>query len=451
MHILVVGSGGREHALAWHFARTGHVVTVAPGNAGIARTLACRAPRESGNAGYVALARELGVDLVVVGPEQPLVDGLVDALAAASIPAFGPTQSAARLEGSKAFMKDVCRAAGVPTADFVVARTTDARSRDAAHAWLAERAARGVGAVVKADGLCAGKGVTVCTDAREAARELDAMLAGRFGAASAAVVVEDLLPGDEVSLFALCDGDDCALFSGARDHKRLLDGDRGPNTGGMGAVAPVDDARVATFVKERVVRPVLDEMQRRGAPFRGVLFCGLMVRRVAAAGTGPIIGSAGNAGDVDVQVLEFNVRFGDPETEALLLAMPMDLAPILADVAGGRPLPADLDLRAQKHSAVVVVASRGYPDAPEKGARIEGLDDANALAGARVFCAGVADKDGALVANGGRVLVVGATGDDRAQAITRAYDAVARLRMDGMQVRRDIGATSDDASRTGGT
>lgn len=416
MDILVVGSGGREHALAWHLARAGHNVTVSPGNDGIRRQLRCEAPPSADVSGFVAVARKVGAQLVVVGPEQPLVDGLVDALDAAGIPAFGPSQAAAQLEGSKAFMKEVCRAAGVVTADFVVVQRTDE-----ARAFLDERVRKKRGAVVKADGLCGGKGVVVCSNARDAASVLADFLGGRFGAASKRVVVEDLLFGEEVSLFALCDGEDAVMFSGARDHKRLLDDDEGPNTGGMGAVAPLEDETLRERTLVEVVRPVLAEMKRRGAPFRGILFCGLMVK------------------DGAPQVLEFNVRFGDPETEALLLGMPVDLAPALLAVAQKKRLPEGLDLRAQQRSAVVVVAAAGYPEAPKKGAPIYGLDEANAVPGARVFCAGVGASNGNLVASGGRVLVVGGSGESFADALDTAYTAVRKLDMPGMQFRSDIG------------
>jgi phosphoribosylamine---glycine ligase len=420
MDILVVGSGGREHALAWHLARTGHTVTVSPGNAGIAQQIRCEPPPRDGVQGFVDVAHKVGAELVVVGPEQPLVDGLVDALAHAGIAAFGPTQSAARLEGSKAFMKEVARAAGVHTADFVAVT-----SAEDARAFLEARIHSGKGAVIKADGLCAGKGVVVLKDAREGLAVVQDFLAGRFGDASKTVVVEDLLEGDEVSLFALCDGEDALMFSGARDHKRLKDGDEGPNTGGMGAVAPLEGALMGDALRartlEEIVRPTLREMKRRGAPFRGILFCGLMVKHGAP------------------QLLEFNVRFGDPETEALLLGMPMDLAPALHAVARGERLPAGLELRAQRKSAVVVVAAEGYPDAPKKGAVISGLDEANAVHNARVFCAGVAAHGDALVASGGRVLVVGGQGESFAEALDVAYAAVAKIRMPGMQFRSDIG------------
>jgi phosphoribosylamine--glycine ligase len=433
MKILVVGSGGREHALAWRLsAGSGrapglvHEVLVAPGNAGIARTFRCRPVVSVDD--VVVLARAESVDLVVVGPEAWLDKGLIDALDDAGIPAFGPRQAAARLESSKAFMKDVARAAGVPTADFVVVE-----SSAAAADFLASRRGRGV--VVKADGLCAGKGVVVCNDVDDARTELAAMLGEadgvpRFGEASRVVVVEDLLGGEELSVFALCNGDDAVILGAARDHKRIGDGDTGPNTGGMGAVGPLGGAEgvdddLLDDVRARFVLPTLRELHRRGAPFRGVLFVGLMLD--------PAKG---------VSLLEYNVRFGDPETEALLFAIDVDFAPLLLACAQGTPLPADLTATLRRHSscgAAVVVAAEGYPLAPEKGAPIVGLMAADALADVQCFCAGVAQGSFGLVVDGGRVLAIagrGATFDD---ALDRAYAGVACIQIEGAQYRTDIG------------
>ncbi|MCC7074713.1 MAG: phosphoribosylamine--glycine ligase [Deltaproteobacteria bacterium] len=441
MRVLIVGSGGREHALAWRLARgagtaplSDREMVVAPGNAGMARDFArwgpgrarCAPLPRGGVDGVVALARAERADLVIVGPEQPLVDGVVDALAAADILCFGPSAAAARLEGSKAFMKDVCARAGVRGAAFVATSRVDEARR-----FIDERVRAGLGVVVKADGLCAGKGVVVCPHAPDAVAVVEDMLgvgraAPRFGDASRTVVVEDLLPGVELSVFALCDGHDAALFGAARDHKRLHDEDRGPNTGGMGAVGPLDQrhgvpASMLAEVKERVVLPVLAELRARGAPFRGLLFAGLMVD-----------------GGVP-QVLEFNVRFGDPETEALLLALDVDLLPALVAVARGERLP-PVALQSADKAAVVVLAAAGYPDDPQQGAIIEGLEQAEQVQGAQVFCAGVAeDPAGHLAVAGGRVLVVGGRGASFDDALDRAYRAVDRIRIAGAQVRRDIG------------
>lgn len=435
MKILVVGAGGREHALAWRLSAgagtapsSAHDVIVAPGNAGIARTFRCMPVASVGD--IVALAQAEAVELVVVGPESWLDAGLVDALGVAGIPAFGPAQAPARLESSKAFMKDVVRAAGVPTADFVVARTVAD-----ADAFLQARVGRG--AVVKADGLCAGKGVVVCADVDDARRELAVMLGDggsdpRFGEASRAVVVEDLLGGDELSVFALCTGDDAVILGAARDHKRLGDGDTGPNTGGMGAVGPlraahgVDDALLEDL-RQRFILPTLRELSARGMPFRGVLFAGLMLD--------PVVGPT---------LLEFNVRFGDPETEALLFALDTDLAPVLLACARGEAIPAALSasLQAQQTcGAVVVIAAEGYPHDPEKGAPIVGLMAADALPDVQVFCAGVGRGAFGLVVDGGRVLAVAGRGPTFDVALERAYAGVACIQIEGGQHRTDIGAS----------
>lgn len=458
MKVLVVGSGGREHALAWRLGdgrmnesdvkiAEGREIIVCPGNAGIAREFRCEPPRGFGIDGIVQLAKDEKVDLVVVGPEQFLVDGLVDSLARAGIPAFGPDKGAARLEGSKAFMKSVCARAGVATAGFVATSRLDEARR-----FIDERARSGKGVVVKADGLCAGKGVIVCKNAKEAVDAARDLLGGsdphtgakppRFGDASRTIVVEDFLPGDELSVFAICDGHDAVLFGAARDHKRLQDGDQGPNTGGMGAVAPLTDAQgvpasMLSRIRESVFLPVLDELRARGAPFRGLLFAGLMVN------------------DGEVRVLEFNVRWGDPETEALMVATRADLLPMLFTVAKGERLEKGITLdiangtagagAGDSKAAVIVVAAEGYPDNPLKGALIEGLEEAERCDGVKVFCAGVhkapsvAGGGDTLRVGGGRVLAICGQGATFAQAIDRAYAAVDKVRIAGAQVRRDIG------------
>ena len=416
--ILVVGSGGREHALAWHLRGgatpiKGRELLVCPGNAGIAREIRCEAPRGAGVQGIVQLARDERVDLVVVGPEQWLADGLVDALAQAGIAAFGPTQAAAKLESSKAFMKAVCTRAGVATAGFVATKHVD-DARD----FIDSRAR-------------AGKGVVVCADPSAAMAAVEDMLAGpckapRFGEASRTIVIEDLLPGEELSVFAICDGYEPVLFGAARDHKRLGDNDQGPNTGGMGAVAPLSDAQgvpaaMLSRLRESVFLPVLDEMRARGAPFRGLLFAGLMID------------------DGAVRVLEFNVRFGDPETEALMLATSTDLAPMLMAVAQGERLAAG-QVPCEQRAAAVVLAAEGYPHAPQSGALIEGLEDAERVEGAKIFCAGmVRDDEGRLRVSGGRVLAVCGQGPSFAIALDRAYAAADKIRISGAHMRRDIG------------
>ena len=453
--IVVVGSGGREHALAWRLARgaagvsdRGDVpharrdVVVVPGNDGIARSFLCAPEATSTLAIADACA---GADLVVVGPEKYLDDGLVDVLAARGVPCFGPSKAAARLESDKAFMKDIARAAGVQTADFV---TVTADSRAAGHAFIDERAARGQGVVVKASGLCAGKGVVVVSanDVASAHGELDAMLGGvlkgkdaapRFGDASRTVVLEDLLPGQELSVFALCNGDDCVILGAARDHKRIFDGDQGPNTGGMGAVGPlgaddgVSDALLSRL-KKTVFVPTLRELARRGTPFRGVLFAGLMIDSRGASG-----------GDDVVMLLEFNVRFGDPETEALLFAIDVDIAPLLLACATGAPLPQASSLvpAGSDKGAVVVVAAEGYPEDPVAGGPILGVFDAAAVPLADVFFAGVKNGPFGLIANGGRVLAVCGRGATFDHALDAAYAAVGHVRLEGGQHRTDIGAS----------
>lgn len=434
--ILVLGSGAREHAIAHRLAcgaedrpRKDRRVVVCPGNAGIAREHDVVPAPGGGAEAYVALARAEGADLVVVGPEQPLVDGVVDALSAAGIQALGPTREAARLEGEKSYMKRALDEAGVPTARW--GAFEDAAAADAFLASLGEGRA-----VVKADGLCAGKGVVVAKDleeARAAVREMLGTDSGkpRFGEASRRVVVEGFLPGVELSVIALCDGERAVAFAPARDHKRLLDDDEGPNTGGMGAVAPLGAAHgvppaLLERIDDEVFRPVLARMRARGAPYRGFLYAGLMID-----------------GD-DVRVLELNVRFGDPEAQAVLFGTPLDLLPLLDAVAGGGSLPAELSFATSlvercRPSVTVVCAAAGYPEAPVKGATLHGLDEAAAREGVKLFYAGVAGDGDRLTASGGRVLSVTAVGATVREARERAYDAADRVTFEGKQLRSDIG------------
>ncbi len=426
MKIVVVGGGGREHALAWRLAcgagqrpRADRCVVVVPGNAGIASFFRCRGLSAATCDAVMKVVVDEEPDLVVVGPENFLDLGVVDACLAAGIPCFGPTAAAAALESSKAFMKDVARAAGVPTADFVV--VTEVAQ---AEAFLASRRDRGV--VVKACGLAGGKGVVVCDDVDDARLHLQEFLAGRFGDASRTVVLEDRLSGAELSVFALCDGDDAVVLGAARDHKRLYDDDTGPNTGGMGAVGPLGDeegvsAAFLEDVRQRFFVPTLVEMKARGLPFRGVLFAGLMFD-----GTQP-------------SLLEFNVRFGDPEAEVLLSAFDVDLVPVLLAVARGEPLPAGLRFEPKLKVAVVVVAAPGYPEAPERGAPITGLYRAQRQPEVQVCCAGVSAGSFGLVVDGGRVFAVSARAQTFDAALDFAYRAVDRLHFEGLQVRRDIG------------
>ena len=407
MRVLLIGSGGREHALAWALAASPLLTRlwVAPGNPGIA-ALAELAPIAVDDiAGLVAFAQQNAVDLVLPGPEAPLVAGIADAMAAAGVACCGPSAAAARLEGSKAFAKEVAEAAEIPTARWE--RFTDA----AAARDFASR--RGAPIVVKADGLAGGKGVVVAQTEAEADAAIDRLIA------LGPVVIEECLHGEEVSLFALCDGADAVFLGTARDHKRVGDGDSGPNTGGMGAISPAPgfDPHVAM---ERIVRPVLAEMARRGAPFRGVLFAGLMVTEAGAA------------------LIEFNVRFGDPECQALMARLQSDLLPALAAACEGELGAFELRFRPEA-SCAVVMAARGYPDAPEPGSVIGGLDRAAAVPGALVFHAGTAMRGEQVVAAGGRVLTLCGTGADPAAARSAAYAAAAAVDWPEGFYRRDIG------------
>jgi phosphoribosylamine--glycine ligase len=363
----------------------------------------------------VALASRESADLVVVGPELRLSLGLADRLREAGLAVFGPSQAAARLESSKAFSKDLMARYGIPTARFKI-------FQDAAAAL---RFCRELGAplVVKADGLAAGKGAIVCRTLDEADGALRLCLEeGGFGSAGLTVVVEEFMEGEEASFFVVTDGTSALPFQAAQDHKTIFDGDRGPNTGGMGAYspAPVMDAATERRVMDEIVTPTIAAMAKEGAPYAGVLYVGLMITK-----DGP-------------RVVEFNCRFGDPECQAILPRLDEDILPVFDAVARGRGLPASLRWRPES-SVCVVLASRGYPAAPKVGDRISGLDDAGALPGVNVFQAGTARRDGSLVTAAGRVLGVQALGPDIRSAIARAYEAVDRIRFDGMQWRSDIG------------
>jgi phosphoribosylamine--glycine ligase len=419
MKVLLVGGGGREHALAWALSESPLLskLWAAPGNAGIAELAECVPVAAEDVAGLVAFARDRAVDLVVAGPEAPLIEGLADACAAAGIRCFGPSAAAARLEGSKGFAREVAEAAGVPGPRW--------RRFDDPAAARAYVRARSAPIVVKADGLAAGKGVVVAASVPEAEAAVADIMENRvYGAAAgASVVVEECLIGEEVSFFALCDGERALPLGAAQDHKRVGEGDTGPNTGGMGAYSPPSaftDA-LRDEVMARVVRPTLAEMGRRGAPFRGVLFVGLMLTEA-----GP-------------RLIEFNVRFGDPECQALMLRLRSDLLGALLAACDGRLAEADLRW-SDAHSLVVVMAARGYPGAYRKGTEIRGLDRAAAVPGARVFHAGTtAGPDGTVLANGGRVLGVAATGGTLREARDAAYRAVAAIDWPEGFCRRDIG------------
>ncbi len=418
MRVLVVGSGGREHALAWAIAASPLVDALfcAPGNAGIAEEAECVAIRATDIAGLVGFCRKERIDFVVVGPEAPLVLGLVDALEAEGVPAFGPSAAAAALEGSKSFMKDLCARAGIPTAAY-------RRFRDPAAA-KGYVAARGAPIVVKADGLAAGKGVVVAADLDAALRAVDAALVERrFGDAGGEIVVEDFLDGEEASFFALVDGADALPLAAAQDHKRVGDGDQGPNTGGMGAYSPAPCLTPALEgqVMDRIILPAAAAMARDGRPFKGVLYAGLML-----TGDGP-------------RLLEYNVRFGDPEAQVLAVRLMSDLLPALIAARDGVLRQVDLRWRAEA-ALCVVMAARGYPDEPRRGGEIRGLEAA--AAGdpeVKIFHAGTRRENGRLLADGGRVLGVTALGGDLARARERAYAAVDRIDWPDGFCRRDIG------------
>ena len=420
MRILLVGSGGREHSLAWAITASPlcDELICAPGNAGIAAEdrVTCVPVGAEDVEGLVALARERAIDFVVVGPEAPLVAGLADRLAEAGIKVFGPSAAAARLEASKGFTKDLCARHNIPTAAY-----GQFDEPEAAKAYIRSQ---GAPIVVKADGLAAGKGVTVCETVEQALAAVDeAMVEGAFGGAGASLVIEDCLVGEEASVFALVDGETALPLAAAQDHKRVGDGDTGPNTGGMGAYspAPVVDAALLERVMAEIVRPTVAAMAAEGCPFKGVLYAGLML-----TAEGP-------------KLIEYNVRFGDPECQVLMLRLNSDLLPALIACADGQL--GHLDLRWSDEAAMVVVmAAKGYPGGYEKGTRIEGLEAADALKGVKVFHAGTArDADGAWRASGGRVLGVTARGPDIAAARERAYAAVERIDWPEGFCRRDIG------------
>ncbi len=418
MQVLVVGSGGREHALCWAIAASPLLTKLwcAPGNPGIAQVAECVGIGATDIAALVAFAQDKEVDLVVPGPEAPLVAGIADAMEAAGIPCCGPSRAAAQLEGSKAFAKEICDAAGIPTAQWE--RFDDASS---AREFVRRR---GAPIVVKADGLAAGKGVVVARTEAEAIAAIDAMMEAReFGEAGASVVIEECLAGEEVSLFVLCDGETALPRGAAQDHKRGGDGDTGPNTGGMGAYspAPMFPQALQDAAMERIVMPALEELAHRGTMYRGILYAGLMLTHEG------------------VKLIEFNVRFGDPECQVLLLRLKSDLLPALQAAYDGELRNFALRWR-DAASIAVVMAARGYPEAPERGSEIRGLDRAAAVPNVEVFHAGTdADAAGHSRAAGGRVLTICASGSNLAAARVSAYAAIDAIDWPEGFCRRDIG------------
>ena len=416
MNILLLGSGGREHALAWKLAQSPRCTKLfaAPGNPGIADHAELVALDAKDHAAVAAFCEAELIDLVVIGPEAPLVDGLSDSLRAAGVAVFGPSKAAAQLEGSKAFTKELCARHNIPTGDF-------RRVTSAAEGLLALGSFT-IPVVIKADGLAAGKGVTVALTRAEAEAAVRDIFSGRFGAAGAEAVIEEFLHGEDASFFAITDGHTIVPFGSAQDHKRVGDGDNGPNTGGMGAYSP---ARVLTPLLEgeaieRIIAPTVRAMAKEGMPYSGVLYAGLMLTPTG------------------VQLIEYNARFGDPECQVLMLRLEDDLAELLLATAESRLATLPAPRLSDRTALTVVIAAQGYPGTPKAGGSIGGIAAAE-VDGAKVFHAGTALKHGELVASGGRVLNVTATGKSVSEAQTRAYAAVDALDFPDGFCRRDIG------------
>jgi len=416
MNILVIGSGGREHALAWKIAQSTLLTRLicAPGNAGMAEVAMCLPLDPSDHDAVMALVRREEINLVVVGPEQPLIEGIVDRLEAEGVLAFGPRRDAAQLEGSKNFTKALCDRMGIPTAAY--GHFTDAgKAKD----YLRTQS---IPIVIKADGLAAGKGVVIAENLDQADKAIDDMLGGQFGAAGAEVVIEEFMEGEEASFFAMTDGKNILPLDTSQDHKRVGEGDVGPNTGGMGAYspAPVMTPDLIKATMTRIIEPTVRGLAEGGTPYRGVLYAGLMIT------------------DEGPKLIEYNARFGDPETQVLMPRMTSDLVPVLLEIAKGM-LTTKAFKWTDKAAVTVVMASNGYPGSYDKGTVIEGVEKAAAETGALVLHAGTARKDGKLTATGGRVLNVTALGTSVTEAVVTAYKAVDLINWPGGFCRRDIG------------
>ena len=427
MNILLLGSGGREHALAWKIAASPLTdrLYCAPGNAGIAQEAELVPVDIADHKAVIAFCKDKKIDFVVVGPEAPLCAGIADDLEAAGFKTFGPSKTAAQLEGSKGFTKDLCRANKIPTAAYE--RFTDPKP---AKDYLRRQQGR---IVVKADGLAAGKGVIIPESPADAERAIDMMFDGGLGAAGAEVVIEEFMEGEEASFFALCDGDNAIALASAQDHKRVGDGDTGPNTGGMGAYspAPVMTPEMTKRTMDEIILPTVRAMKAMGAPYRGVLFAGLMITK-----DGP-------------KLIEYNVRFGDPETQVLMLRMMSDIVPALIAARDGQ-LKA-FDLRWYPDAALtVVMAAKGYPGDYQRGTAIAGLGEAAKVEGVEIFHAGTKADGGKILANGGRVLNVSALGKSVSEAQARAYQAIDRIKWPEGFCRRDIGWQAVKREKSGG-
>lgn len=416
MNILILGSGGREHSLAWAVMQNPKCdrLIVAPGNAGIAQIADCAALDIENGGAVVSFAEENAIDFVIVGPEAPLAAGVADRLSEAGVLVFGPSAAAAQLEASKSFTKEICDASGAPTAAY--GRFTEA---EPAKAYIREQ---GAPIVVKADGLAAGKGVIVAMDEATALEAIDDMFGGAFGGAGAEVVIEEFMEGEEASLFVLCDGEDILSVGTAQDHKRVGEGDTGLNTGGMGAYspAPVLSAEVEARAMEEIIKPTVAEMKKRGMPFQGVLYAGLMIK------------------DGQPRLVEYNVRFGDPECQVLMMRLGAQAMDLMHAAAEGRLREAQVNW-ADDHALTVVMAAQGYPGSYEKGSVIGGLDGLPEDSKNMVFHAGTKAADGQVLATGGRVLNVTARGETLQEARDRAYAMVDGIDWPDGFFRRDIG------------